>query len=138
MPRRLTRISSVIVESLQLAALDSGRAHGPFQASPTRMASGRGPQLFAGAADADLEPARRGPRCAGVSDRVVPACRPPVLDGRLVRRSLPPPLQPAFPAARGAARPAAGGDAGGGRLFVFLRSLGPGPLGRGGALGDAL
>src|SRR3954469_13070031 len=120
MPRRLTRSSSVIDESLQLAALDSGRAYGPFQASPTRMAPGRRAQLPAGAADADLEPARRRPGGAGLSDRAVSARRPRDLERQLVRRPLHPHLQPPLPAARGVAGAAAGGDAGGGRLLLLL------------------
>ena len=85
-----------------------------------------------------LEPAGRRPRRPGLPHRAVPARRPRDLERQLVRRPLHAHLQRPLPAAGGAARPAGGRRPRGRRLLLPLRPPRPRPLGRGGALGDAL
>ena len=80
------------------------RPHGPVKGPPTRLASGRRPQLPARPRDAGLEPAGRRPRRPGLPRRALPARRPGDLERQLVRRPLHAHLQLPLPAARLAAR----------------------------------
>ena len=102
------------------------------------MAAGGRAQRGPRGPDVGVGPTGRRSRRPGLPHRALPARRPGDLERLLVRRPLHAQLQRPVPARGGAARPAGGGDAVGGRLLLPLRPPRPRPLGDGGALGDAL